>query len=43
MEKYTPKEYAALKKVSSRTVLNWIKRGLIKVEQLPNKRYLILE
>jgi len=43
MKKYTPKEYATLKKVTSRTILNWIKKDLVKFEKLPNNRFLIIE
>ena len=41
--RYTPKEYAKLKKVTARTVLNWIKNKLVNVEKLPNGRFLIIE
>jgi len=41
--KYKPREYAVLKKVTARTVLNWIKKGLVKIEVLPNGRKLVIE
>lgn len=38
---YKISEYAKLKKVSYRTVWNWIKKGLLETERTPSGRILI--
>jgi|GEM_PF-4844445 len=40
---YLIKEYAVLKKVSYRTVWNWINKDLVKTEKLPSGRVLVVE
>ena len=40
---YTVEEYAALKKVSRKSVYRWIKAGLIKAEQVGRRLWRIHE
>lgn len=40
---YTMKEFAHLKRVSYRTVQEWVKKGLVKTKARPSGRYMIVE
>lgn len=41
--KYKISEYAKLKKVTYRTVWNWVKADLVKYEKTPTGRILIID
>lgn len=43
MKRYTINEYAEEKKVTRKTVHDWIKKKLVKTELLPSGRKLIIE
>jgi predicted site-specific integrase-resolvase len=43
LKRYTIEEYAKEKKVTRKTVHNWIKNNLVKTEILPSGRKLIIE
>ena len=41
--KYKISEYASLKKVTYRTVWNWVKKGIVKFEKKPSGGILIID
>ena len=41
--KYKISEYATLKRVTYRTVWNWVKKGIVKIEKSPSGGILIIE